>query len=224
MKKMRIISLVAVVVLLFASLGLCVYATTPEEDQAQNNTLTATVESNILIAGDEAVSVKISEGLIVSAVSSNEKVATFDAKTGKIQPIGEGSATITITNSQGKTATLEVKVYGSALSLGIETTLLGMGIVFSVLILIWLILAVFGKIATAGTKKEKPAAKTAPASAPAPAPVAAPAAAAPVAATDDAELVAAITAAVSLCMEMPVGSFRVVSFRKTNTKQAWNKK
>ena len=215
MKKMRIISLVAVVVLLFASLGLGVYATTPEEDQAQNNTLTATVESNILIAGDEAVSVKISQGQIVSAVSSDEKVATFDAETNKIEPVGEGSATITITNSLGQTATVEVKVYGSAISLGIETALLGMGIVFSVLILIWIILAVFGKIATAGTKKEKSAAKAAPAPAPAPAPVAA---------TDDAELVAAITAAVSLCMEMPVGSFRVVSFRKTNTKQAWNKK
>ena len=222
MKKMRIISLLAAVVVLFASLGLGVYATTPEEDAQLYNNLTAIAESTVLIAGDDPVSVKLSEGNIVSAVSSNEKVATFDLKTNKIIPVGEGNATITFTNDAGYTASIDVKVYGTALSLGIETALLGMGIVFSVLILIWIILAVFGKIATAGVKKEKAAAKAAPT--PTPAPVAAPTAAAPVAASDDAELVAAITAAVSLCMEMPVGSFRVVSFRKTNTKQAWNKK
>ena len=230
MKKMRILSLLTVVVLLFASLGLCVTATTPEEDHQQNeeqqkSKLTATAESTVLIADDDPVAVKLSEGKIVSAVSSDDKVATFDLKTNKIVPVGEGNATITFTNNAGKTASIDVKVYGSALSLGFETALLGMGIVFSVLIIIWIILAIFGKIATVGTKEKK--AKPAPApkapAAPVAAPVAPAAASAP-AASDDAELVAAITAAVSLCMDMPVGSFRVVSFRKTNTKQAWNKK
>ena len=218
MKKMRIISLLAVIVLLISSLGMGVYASAEES----KNELSATVESTILIAGDDPVSLKINSGKIVSVTSSNDDVATFDPKTNKVKPVGEGEATLTITNDAGEVTTVDVKVYASSLSLGVETTLLGMGIVFSVLILIWIILAIFGKIATAGSKpkKEKPAPKAAPAPAPAPA---APVAPAP-AASDDSELVAAITAAVSLCMDMPVGSFRVVSFRKTNTKQAWNKK
>ena len=220
MKKMRIISLLAVIVLLISSLGMGVYASADES----KNELSATVESTILIAGDDPVSLKINSGKIVSVTSSNDDVATFDPKTNKVKPVGEGEATLTITNDAGEVTTVDVKVYASSLSLGIETALLGMGIVFSVLILIWIILAIFGKIATAGSKpkKEKPA--PAPKAAPAPAPApAAPVAPAP-AASDDSELVAAITAAVSLCMDMPVGSFRVVSFRKTNTKQAWNKK
>ena len=141
MKKMRILSLLTVVVLLFASLGLCVYASEEKQEKA----LTATAESTVLIADDDPVAVKLSEGKIVSAVSSNEKVATFDPKTNKIVPVGEGNAKITFTNEAGKTASVEVKVYGSALSLGFETALLGMGIVFSVLIIIWIILAIFGK-------------------------------------------------------------------------------
>lgn len=221
MKKIKIISLLAVIVLLISSLGIQVFA--QSEDALKE--LTATVESTVLIAGDDPVSLKINSGVIVSVVSSDTDVVTFDLMTNKIKPVGEGNATLTVTNNLGQVTKLDVKVYGSALSLGIETTLLGMGIVFSVLILIWLILAVFGKVATAGTKtkKEKPAPKAAPAPAPKAVAPAAPAAV-PVAASDDSELVAAITAAVSLCMDMPIGTFRVVSFRKTNTKQAWNKK
>ena len=219
MKKTRIISLTAVVVLLLSLFSFGVYAA-----ETEKSSLTATVESTVLIAGDDAVSVKINDGTIVSAVSSDPSVATFDLTNNKIVPVGKGDATITITNDKGATTTLDVKVYGSALSLGIETTLLGMGIVFAVLILIWAILAVFGKIFSA-QKKEKPVvSKAAPAPAPVAAPAAVPAVAANHAASNDEELVAAITAAISLCMDMPMGSFRVVSFRKTNTKQAWNKK
>ncbi len=220
MKKMRIISLLVVIVLLVSSFSIGIYASADEN----KNELSAIVESTILIAGDDPVNLTISSGKIVSVTSSDDDVATFDPKTNKVKPVGEGEATLTITNDQGEVTTVDVKVYASSLSLGIETALLGMGIVFSVLILIWIILAIFGKIATAGNKPKKekpaPAPKVAPAPAPAPA---APVAPAP-AASDDSELVAAITAAVSLCMDMPVGSFRVVSFRKTNTKQAWNKK
>ena len=217
MKRMRIISLLAIIVLLISAFGIGVYAAKDEN----SSELTATVESTVLIAGDDPVSLKINSGKIVSVVSSDNDVVTFDLKTTKIKPVGEGSATLTITNDKGQTTTLDIKVYGSPLSLGIETALLGMGIVFAVLIIIWIILAIFGKVATAGTKtkKEKPAPKATPFTAPATAP-----AVTPVAASDDSELVAAITAAVSLCMDMPVGTFRVVSFRKTNTKQAWNKK
>lgn len=217
MKKTRIISLIAVVVLLLSLFGVGVYAA----DEKERSALTATVESTILIAGDDAVSVKINDGTIVSAVSSDESVATFDLAKNKIVPVGKGDATITITNDKGAVTTLDVKVYGSAISLGVETALLGMGIVFSVLVIIWVILAVFGKVFST-KKKEKPvAAKAAPVPAPAPIPAAV---AAPAAQSNDEELVAAITAAISLCMDMPMGSFRVVSFRKTNTKQAWNKK
>ena len=38
------------------------------------------------------------------------------------------------------------------------------------------------------------------------------------------ELVVAITAAIAVYTEQPAGSFRVVSFRKTSAKPAWNKK
>ena len=215
MKKMRIISLVALIVLLISALGLGVYAA-----EAENKQLSVTVESTILIAGDDPVAISVSSGSVALVTSSDEKVITFDPTSGKLIPVGKGTATITVVNNLGTRATVDVKVYSSALSLGVETAALGMGIVFTVLIVIWGILAIFGKIATAGQKKsEMPAPVKA---APAPAPVA-PVEAAP-AASDEGELVAAITAAVALCMDAPIGSFRVVSFRKTNTKQAWNKK
>lgn len=214
MKTIRIISLLAVIVLLVSSFSFGVYAASDETE------FTATVDSTVLIAGDDPVKIKISSGEIFSVKSSDEKVITYDAKTQTLKPLSKGNATITIKNSEGKVTTVDVKVYGSSLSLGIETALLGMGIVFSVLIIIWVILAIFGKIATAG--KKAPAKSVPVTAAPAPAPAAP--VAAPVATTDDGELVAAITAAVALCMDAPVGSFRVVSFRKTNTKQAWNKK
>lgn len=41
--------------------------------------------------------------------------------------------------------------------------------------------------------------------------------------TDNGALIAAITAAVSVCIDAPVGSFRVVSFRKTKSDAHWNK-
>ena len=86
MKKMRIVSLVALIVLLISSFGIGVYAAQAEDP----NALTATVESTILIAGDDPVAVKLSQGIVVLAKSSNEKVATFDLKTQKITPVGKG--------------------------------------------------------------------------------------------------------------------------------------
>ena len=93
----------------------------------------------------------------------------------------------------------------------------GMGMVFLVLAVLWLVLLIFKKIFY---KDPAAASKKAPEPAPA-APVATPA-------SDDA-LVAAITAAVSAYIDSDpalssqfAGGFRVVSFKKKNGKTSWN--
>jgi hypothetical protein len=105
------------------------------------------------------------------------------------------------------------------LALGGQMLAMGIGIVFSVLLLIWISLEIFHYLFA--TLPEKMKAKgTGAASAPKepkpekpkkvkPAPVAP--AAAPVA---DTELIAVITAAIAASENAPVGSFRVVSFRR----------
>ena len=92
----------------------------------------------------------------------------------------------------------------------------GMGMVFLVLAVLWLVLLIFKKV----FYKDPAAAKMTPEPAPA-APVATPA-------NDDA-LVAAITAAVAAYIESDpalssqfAGGFRVVSFKKKNGKTSWN--
>ena len=109
-----------------------------------------------------------------------------------------------------------------------EMLVLGMGMVFLVLAILWGILAIFAKTmggAEKPAKKEKPA-KVETKHTPAPAPTAAPAPA--VAASDDA-IVAAITAAIAMTIDSDpalssqfAGGFRVVSFRKKNGKTSWN--
>ena len=107
--------------------------------------------------------------------------------------------------------------FSDAIGYGLQTTLLGMGVVFSVLIILLLVLTVFKTIfykQPNSEKKPAPAKVEAPAiveAAPAPAP-AAPAEA------DDAELVAVITAAIAAMMDAPQTSFRVVSFKRTARK------
>lgn len=108
-----------------------------------------------------------------------------------------------------------------------QMLVLGMGMVFLVLALLWIILLIFEK--AMGTK-EKPVKKqeptvAAPAPVSKPAPVSAPAA--PV--SDDGALVAAITAAIAAMIASDeglsqefAGGFRVVSFRKKNGRGAWN--
>lgn len=99
------------------------------------------------------------------------------------------------------------------LMLGLQTTLLGMGVVFAVLIILWAVLSVFKLVFYKGGN-EKAAPKAAATSAPTPVPTPAPVQAQ----TDDAELVAAITAAIAIVMDKPQTSFRVVSFRRTASK------
>ncbi len=103
--------------------------------------------------------------------------------------------------------------FAEAIPYGLQTALLGMGVIFAVLIILWAVLSVFKLVFYKGGKDEP--AETAPAPAPVAAPAAAPAAPA---ATDDAELIAAITAAIAVVMDAPQTSFRVVSFRRTAKK------
>ncbi len=106
---------------------------------------------------------------------------------------------------------------GEKLALGGRMLAMGLGIVFAVLLLLWGSLEIFhylfstlpermkAKDAVPSQPKPEKPKKVKPAPAPA-APVAAPIA--------DTELVAVITAAIAASENAPVGSFRVVSFRR----------
>lgn len=122
-----------------------------------------------------------------------------------------------------------------------EVTILGMLMIFSVLALLWGILAIFklifvGRTPKEATKKEKKAkaekkaeknavapeapAEVAPTEAPATAPQSA----------DDTELVAILTAAIAAYREnegyigADINGFRVVSFKRAGAGRAWNSK
>ena len=110
------------------------------------------------------------------------------------------------------------------LALAGQMTLLGMGMVFAVLAVLWGVLVIFKMIFAKPEKKVKPA-PAAPKAEPVvvPEPVVAPAA------SNDAELIAVLTAAIaayeaSLGNEVAPGGFRVVSFRRANGGKAWNSK
>ena len=104
-----------------------------------------------------------------------------------------------------------------------QTPLLGMGMVFAVLAILWGILCIF-KIVFARPEPKK---KAEPVSAPKAEAVVVPE---PVAEqTDDTELIAILTAAIvayeSSCgNEVAPSGFRVVSLRRTNGGKAWNSK
>ena len=98
----------------------------------------------------------------------------------------------------------------------------GMGMVFLVLAVLWLVLLIFKKIFYKEEGKTPKVEK-------APKVEAAPVAPATPTATDDGQLVAAITAAVAAYIESDPGlsaqfasGFRVVSFQKKNGKTSWN--
>ena len=110
---------------------------------------------------------------------------------------------------------------GEKFSLGGQMLLIGMGVIFSVLLLLWGALELFHYLcATLPERMKAKKSGVAPAPKepkpekpqkvkPSPAPVAQ--AAAPAA---DTELIAVITAAIAASENAPVGSFRVVSFRR----------
>ena len=125
--------------------------------------------------------------------------------------------------------TATVVDYGGAfsperLALAGQMTLIGMGMIFAVLALLWGVLAIFKIVfAKPEPKKAKPVAevKATPVVVTEPEPVAAE--------QSDDELIAVITAAVAayIADEEPgayQGGFRVVSFRRANGGKAWNAK
>lgn len=115
-------------------------------------------------------------------------------------------------------------------SYAIRMTVLGVGMIFAVLAMLWGIVAIFSaamghKLPKAEKVKEKPAPETQK-PAPAPTPVPAPA---PVPAGIDPAVVAAITAAIAETIaadpalaEQFAGGFRVVSFKRKSGKSSWN--
>ncbi len=102
-----------------------------------------------------------------------------------------------------------------AVPYGLKTALLGMGVIFSVLITLWAILAVFKFVFYKAPESKNKAVKE---EVKAEVPVIVPEVAAASAGTDDAELVAVITAAIASMLDAPQTSFRVVSFRRTASK------
>ena len=114
--------------------------------------------------------------------------------------------------------------YGDELKLSGEMMLRGMGTVFMVLVILWIILSVFGSVFSKGSKADKkPAPKTEK-------PVQTKqdeAPAAPVTATavqDDSALIAAITAAITAynaAEGKPNLPFRVVSYKRKNNAAGW---
>jgi sodium pump decarboxylase gamma subunit len=109
------------------------------------------------------------------------------------------------------------------LALAGQMTLLGMGMIFAVLSLLWGVLAIFKLIFARPEKKVKAAPAPKPEPVVVPEPVVAPAV------SNDAELIAVLTAAIaayeaSQGNEVAPGGFRVVSFRRANGGKAWNSK
>ena len=115
---------------------------------------------------------------------------------------------------------------GDAIKYALEMTLLGMGMIFAVLGVLWGVLAIF-KLVFARPKKQKkteeikaePATETVSASEPATVSAAA----------DDGELIAILTAAIMAYEaeqnpDAPIGNFRVVSYRRANGGRSWNAK
>ena len=115
--------------------------------------------------------------------------------------------------------------FGERAAYALSRTGVGMLIVFGVLAVIWAILAVF-KMAFGGkSEKKKTEAPTPEKKSEVVPSTPAPVATAPIAASStDEEIVAAITAAITLMREAEgtSGTFRVVSFRRTGGARPWN--
>lgn len=116
---------------------------------------------------------------------------------------------------------LEESVGERALT-ALKDSLLGMGVVFAALIILWGAVELLHVCVSAAEKKKKSA--DLPENAPETAQtLPSPAADSPVPAEDEAAIVAAITAAIALATEEPVGSFRVVSFKRSEPHAGWNR-
>lgn len=130
----------------------------------------------------------------------------------------------TVTEAVTEAATEDLGGFMSPerLELAGQVFLIGMGMVFAVLALLWGILALFGKVMTRTKKQTAPAEPVAPVEPAAPVAEEPVADAATVAEADDGELIAVITAAVAAAIESDeelssrfASGFRVVSFKKS---------
>ena len=120
--------------------------------------------------------------------------------------------------------------WGEKLALCGRMLLTGMGTVFLVLAFLWGVIAIFGAVAKLAEKRERERimgeVRNSPAPNDAKKPVPAPETP-PVEEEeeDSGALIAVITAAIEAYRSaegLPAGSYRVVSFRKKNTKKSWN--
>ena len=121
-----------------------------------------------------------------------------------------------ITAISALSAEIQLDTMNDKVMFALENSLLGVIIVFAVLALLSLVVKLVASILSPKEKKAPAEKASAPTPTPAPAPT-------PAAATsDDSEIVAAITAAISLVLESegkdPNG-FRVVSFRRSSTRK-----
>ncbi len=121
---------------------------------------------------------------------------------------------INIVNS-GDLSPLDSMTLSDRVTVSLQTSLLGLGTVFAVLALLWGALVLFRVVFAGIEKKSANAADEAPAAA-VPTPVEVVPSAAEV--SDDSEVVAAITAAISVMLDKPATSFRVVSFRRSGSR------
>ncbi len=104
---------------------------------------------------------------------------------------------------------------GEAFATGGQTALIGMGIVFSVLIILMIVLMLFKVIFYREPKKE---------AAPAPEPIKAEESADMSADMDEEELIAVLTAAVAASLNTSTYNLNIKSYRRiNNTRPAWNK-
>ena len=118
---------------------------------------------------------------------------------------------------------------GDAIKYALEMTLLGMGMIFAVLGILWGVLILF-KLIFAKPKKEKktvevPKVESAPEVVEESVPVVTPTPAS----TDDGEMIAILTAAIIAYEaeqnpDASIANFRVVSYRRTNGGRSWNAK
>ena len=117
---------------------------------------------------------------------------------------------IDLSNLTKQDVTTPIENMGERLLVAGQTLLLGMAAVFAVLVVLWIVIAIAGKLlARDDSESGAPEAKNVAA------PIAAPTVA-PTVVSDDEEIVAAITAAISVMLDKPQSAFRVVSFRQTS--------
>lgn len=121
------------------------------------------------------------------------------------------------------TTVLNLAVDGASLGERIGTaltdSLLGISVVFAALIILWVVIEIFHACISKATERAKKKDEASEAVTETSAPESA-----VTEEEDEAAIVAAITAAISVMTEAPVGSFRVVSFKRAESNAHWNRR